>query len=83
MLILSRKAEEKIKIGDDIIVSILSVENGIVKLGIDAPKQVTILRMEVVEQIKKENIESAAKDIKDITEAAELLKKKLSGEKED
>jgi len=80
MLVLTRRAEEKIKIGDNIIVSVLSVEGGVVKIGIDAPREVTILRMEVLEQIKNENIDAAAKEVADITEAADLFKKKLSKE---
>jgi carbon storage regulator len=80
MLVLTRRAEEKIKIGDNIIVSVLSIEGGVVKIGIDAPREVTILRMEVMEQIKNENIEAAAKGVKEIAEAVDLLKKKLSKE---
>jgi carbon storage regulator len=80
MLVLTRRAEEKIKIGDNIIVSVLSVEGGVVKIGIDAPREVTILRMEILEQIKNENIEAAAKEVADITEAVDLFKKKLSKE---
>lgn len=88
MLVLSRRPEEKIKIGDNIVVSILGVEGGIVKIGVEAPKEVAILRMEILEQVTKENIEAAAKDVKEITEAAELFKKKISigkdtGEKKD
>lgn len=83
MLVLTRRVEEKIKIGDNIVVSILSIEGSIVKIGIDAPREVTILRMEVLEQIKKENIAAAGKDIKDIAEAVDLFKKKLPKEKED
>jgi carbon storage regulator len=83
MLVLTRRAEEKIKIGDNIVVSILSIEGSIVKIGIDAPREVTILRMEVLEQIKMENIAAAGKNIKDIEEAVDLFKRKLPREKED
>ncbi|MDD9303611.1 MAG: carbon storage regulator CsrA [Desulfobacter sp.] len=77
MLVLTRKENEKIKIGDEVVVSVLSVEGNNVKIGIDAPREITILRMEVFEQIQKENIESAEKDLGDITQAAALIKKKF------
>ena len=83
MLVLTRKADEKIKIGENIVISILSVEGSIVKIGIDAPREVNILRMEVLEQVKNENIAAAARDVKDIAAAADLFKKKLSGERKE
>ncbi len=81
MLVLTRKAGEKIKIGDNIVISVLKCEGNIVKIGIDAPKEVTILRMEVLEQVENENI-AAAKDVKDIAGAADLFNKRLSSKKE-
>ncbi len=83
MLVLTRRTGEKIKIGDNIVVTVLSVEGGIVKIGIDAPRKINILRMEVLEQIQKENIDAAAKDVTDMAEVVEFFKRKLSGEKED
>ncbi len=82
MLVLTRKAGEKIKIGDNIVVNVLSCEGNLVKIGIDAPREVTILRMEVLEQVKNENI-AAAKDVKDVAAAVDLFKKKLINRKED
>ena len=80
MLVLSRKSDEKIMIGKDIVISILEVDGTSVKLGIQAPKEISILRMEVFEKIQNENIASASKDLKDISEAMDFLKKKLSKE---
>jgi len=49
MLVLARKEEEWIRIGDDIYVNVLEIKPGFVKLGIKAPKEVLILRGELVE----------------------------------
>lgn len=80
MLVLNRKIDEKIKIGDDIVINVLDIDSNSVKIGIKAPKDVVILRMEVYEKILKQNIESAAKKLSDITHAADLIKSKFSGE---
>lgn len=80
MLVLTRRTEEKIKIGDNIVISVLGIEGGNVKIGIEAPKEITILRMEIFEQIQKENIESSAREFADIADAAELIKKRFSKE---
>ena len=47
MLVLSRKVSESIMIGDDIKVTILKVAGNVVRVGIDAPKDVQILRQEL------------------------------------
>ena len=78
MLVLTRKSGEKIKIGDDIVVKVLEIEGGGVKIGIDAPKEITILRMEILEQIRSENVQAAEESGVDIKQAAELFKKKIS-----
>ncbi len=83
MLVLARKTGEKIKIGDHVVVSILGVEGNTVKIGIDAPREVAILRMEVLEQVKNENIAAAAGDVEDIAAAADLFKKQWSGGKQE
>ena len=55
MLILSRKVNEKVVIGDDITVSIIEVRGDQVRIGIDAPKKVKVFRQEVFDAIKAEN----------------------------
>ncbi|MDR0301795.1 MAG: carbon storage regulator CsrA [Treponema sp.] len=55
MLILSRKINEKIIIGDDITVSVIEIRGDQVRLGIEAPKKVKVFRQEVFEAITAEN----------------------------
>ena len=59
MLTLTREAGQKIVIGDDIVITVVSVsDNGRVRLGIDAPRQVRIDRSEVLDRIRSENVEA-------------------------
>lgn len=58
MLVLTRKKGETIKIGDDIEITISSVNGDQVKIGINAPKNIEIHRKEVYETIQMENKEA-------------------------
>ena len=58
MLALSRKLGESIVIGKDIKISILEIKGDQIKIGIDAPKNITIYREEIFKQIEEENKEA-------------------------
>lgn len=58
MLVITRKKGESILIGDDIEISISKIEDGGVKLAIKAPKEMTILRKELFEEVQNENKEA-------------------------
>ncbi len=58
MLVLSRKKDESIMIGDQIELKILSVDGDQVKIGIVAPKSVKVYRSEVYESIQQQNKEA-------------------------
>jgi len=58
MLVLSRKLNETIKIGDDIELRVLEIKNDTVRLGIEAPKSIEILRGELILSISETNTES-------------------------
>lgn len=58
MLIITRKKGESLIIGENIEITVLKLEDGSIKLGIDAPKNITILRKEIYEQVKNENKEA-------------------------
>ena len=59
MLILSRKVDEKIKIGNDISIQIIGIAGDQVKIGVDAPKSVKVFRQEVYDDIQRQNREAA------------------------
>lgn len=65
MLVVSRKIGESIVIGDNVEVSILDLSEGMVKIGIEAPKKIKILRKELFKEVEAENKESV-KNIEDI-----------------
>jgi carbon storage regulator len=52
MLILSRKRNEKIKIGDDTEITVVDIRGDQVQIGIDAPRSVPVHRHEIYEEIK-------------------------------
>lgn len=54
MLLLGRKPGEKIKVGNDVTITITRVRGDKVTVGIDAPKEIAVHRQEVVERIKKD-----------------------------
>ncbi len=74
MLVLARKLNESIVIDDNITVKIISIEKGVVKLGIEAPKEISIIRNELLEDVKDANI-AASKEIS--SENISLLSKIL------
>jgi carbon storage regulator len=55
MLVLTRKINESIMVGDDVKITIVDVKGDQVKLGITAPRQVAVHREEVYREIQKEN----------------------------
>ncbi|MBH0230883.1 carbon storage regulator CsrA [Halobacillus yeomjeoni] len=60
MLILNRKKDESIRIGDDIEIKVISVEGNQVRIGIDAPSDLEIHRQEIYLAIQEENKEAAS-----------------------
>ena len=54
MLILTRRQRESVKIGDDVTITILAVNNNQVRVGIEAPKNIAVHREEIYERIRAE-----------------------------
>jgi carbon storage regulator len=59
MLVLTRKLNEAIQIGDEIEIKVLAIDGDQIKLGINAPKSVEIYRKEIYQDIQKQNSEAA------------------------
>ncbi len=59
MLILTRRANESLMIGDDIKITVLGIKGNQVRIGIDAPKDVPVHREEIYQRIKDEEMRVA------------------------
>ncbi len=62
MLVLSRRIDESIMIGENIEVKVIDIKGETIKLGIQAPRSVPVHRKEIYEEIKRENVKAAAVD---------------------
>ncbi|MBF0472813.1 MAG: carbon storage regulator CsrA [Nitrospirae bacterium] len=73
MLVLTRKINESIKLGDDITITVVEVKGSHVRLGIEAPSGVKIYRKELYDKIKAENILSSALTINEFDKIKDVL----------
>jgi len=84
MLVLARRLNESIIIGDEIEVVVIDIKGDQIKLGIRAPRSVTVHRKEIYEEIMQENV--AAKDSKvdpkDLKEISDLFQNKTNKNKD-
>lgn len=79
MLVLTRKTDESIMIGDSIEVKVLSVDGNSIKLGIQAPRSVPVHRKEVYEEIVRENQAATRAKAVDLADLKNLLKTRPGG----
>ena len=75
MLVLSRKSDESIIINGNIEVRVTKIEGDVVKLGISAPREISIYRKEIVDAIQESNQEASLKGKKPSEIPSGLLKK--------
>lgn len=74
MLVLTRKINESIMIGDNVEVVVVDIRHGQVKLGIKAPRSITVHRSEIYEEIQRENILAAQARLDQMDELQKLIK---------
>jgi carbon storage regulator len=74
MLVLSRKKGQSVILQDNIEITVLEIEGDVIKLGIAAPKEVQILRKELVDSVQESNL-SAVSTKADLSRLSDELKK--------
>lgn len=84
MLVLTRKIGDGLLIGEGITVTILSVEGDRVKVGIDAPREVRVLRRELADAVKAQNLAAARNatttDLNSLTKLKKLFVPTVNGD---
>ncbi len=82
MLVLSRQRDDTIMIGDDIEITVVDIRGDKVRLGINAPKEISVHRKEVYDAIRRENRAAAQVKPEDVSGAAKAPKPDEKDEKE-
>ena len=80
MLILTRKIGEGIILGDDIRIAVLEIRGKQIRIGIDAPPEVVVLREEIYQRIQEENLRAAGVRDVDLKEITKIWKQKKENE---
>ncbi len=75
MLVLTRKAGESIVIGSEIRITVLDLQGRQIRLGIEAPSDISVHRGEVYERIREENEKAAQGDQRELKTLSQALKK--------
>ncbi|PKK92000.1 MAG: carbon storage regulator [Candidatus Wallbacteria bacterium HGW-Wallbacteria-1] len=79
MLVLTRKLNQSIMVGDEIEIKIIEIKHGQVKIGVTAPRNVKVHRSEVYEEIQKENLRASQAKPENLGKLSDLLKNSMKG----
>jgi carbon storage regulator len=73
MLVLTRRAGESVMIGDDVIITVLEARGDVIRLGIQAPREVQVHREEVFRELQAANREAASPTADAVRAVTEML----------
>ena len=73
MLVLTRKSNQSVMIGDDIEVTVLSIIGEKVRIGIQAPREIPVFRKEVYLEIQQQNVAARASAQAEVNDALKRL----------
>lgn len=76
MLVLSRRVGESVVVGDDVTITVLEVRGDVVRIGIDAPRSVSVHRAELLQELAETNQESASPSEDAVASLAEALRRR-------
>ena len=76
MLVLARKLEESVMVGEDVEVKVLGIQGDVVRLGFMAPRRVSVFRKEVFEEIQADNQLAASPDANDLASMAASMRRR-------
>jgi carbon storage regulator len=76
VLVLSRRVGESLVIGDDVTVTVLEVRGDVVRVGIDAPRSVSVHRAELLAELADSNTEAASPPDKVVASLTEALRRR-------
>ncbi|MBI4682653.1 MAG: carbon storage regulator CsrA [Nitrospirae bacterium] len=76
MLVLTRKSDESINLGDDITITIVEIKGNSVRLGIEAPSGLRIYRKELYDKIKEENFRASNLFMEEFTKISKVVRSK-------
>jgi carbon storage regulator len=78
MLVLSRRVGDSVVIGDDIVVTVLDIRGDVVRIGIDAPRDVAVRRQELLEGVADSNRAAASPSADAVNDLSHLLQERRS-----
>ena len=76
MLVLSRRVGDSIVIGDDVVVTVLEIRGDVVRIGVDAPREVAVRRQELLAELADSNRAAASPDESAVKDLSQLLSKR-------